>query len=49
MDLAASQYASAIKAILFHVTLLMDGAIVTQGGLGKSALYVRILKKSSQS
>lgn len=39
MDLAASQCASAMKAILYHVTLSMDVASVSLDGLGKSARY----------
>lgn len=49
MDLAASQCASAMKAILYHVTLSMDVASVSLDGLGKSARYVRIYSQGLES
>ena len=49
MDLAASQCASAMKTILYHVTLSMDVASVSLDGLGKSARYVRIYSQGLES
>ena len=40
MDMAVNLFASVTKIIPYHVTLLMGGATVIQGGLGKSALCV---------
>lgn len=45
MDLVASLFANVIKTTPCHVTLLMEDATVTRGGLGKNALYVSTLEK----
>ena len=47
MDLVVSPFANVIKITPYHVTLLMDSATVTQGGLGKSALNVSKLDKNT--